>query len=87
MAPGGVLIFNDYGGPRSFAGMTFPGVRRAVDEFAASRAKNVSVGAPGKPPGLSNAFIAKTRRETAAQPERRFILRRRARLPLLRSYE
>lgn len=51
MAPGGVMIFNDYGSHKH------TGVMRAVDEFVARAGLDLVVGAAGVPPGHSNAGV------------------------------
>jgi hypothetical protein len=50
MRPGGVMVFNDYGGT------TFPGVTRAVDEFANARGLNLVIGDVGRGPGAMNIY-------------------------------
>ncbi len=49
--PGGLMIFNDYGGE------LFPGVTTAVDEFASAIKARVIVGNEHTAPGISNAGI------------------------------
>ncbi len=51
LRPGGSFIFNDYGID------SFPGVTRAVDDFAKSRGASVSLGRFGVPPGTGNAAL------------------------------
>ena len=70
----GIAIFNDYE-----KSATFPGVRKAVDEFMASKGLKARISA--EPPGAQNAYVLlnetpDARARDARERRRKLLLRR-----------